>query len=272
MKTYVLQQEFRYEYPGPICDLRHRFVVAPPPLHGDQRRLRHALDVQGAPEPRWETDAFGNHTAWVEAPRLDRPLIVRYEAVVERLLPRPAVLEADAVADPRYRELSTLTAADSALQTAAAQLLGDEAPLVVAERINRFVHNEMRYRPDTTCVRTTAAQAFAQRSGVCQDYAHVMLALCRLCGIPARYVSGHLLGEGGTHAWVEVLDVADATAAIAVPFDPTHDRRCHDDYVFVAAGSDYFDVAPTSGSFTAPYAGRLTATRSLMPRDASSAA
>ena len=63
----------------------------------------------------------------------------------------------------------------------------------------------MAYTHGVTGVRTTAAEAFALRRGVCQDYAHIMLALCRLCDLPARYVSGHLLGEGGTHAWVDVL-------------------------------------------------------------------
>ena len=63
----------------------------------------------------------------------------------------------------------------------------------------------MRYRPGATNIDTTAARAFGMAQGVCQDYAHVMLCLCRLCGLPARYVSGHLLGEGGSHAWVEVV-------------------------------------------------------------------
>ena len=60
-----------------------------------------------------------------------------------------------------------------------------------------------------TSIATTAAEALAGGRGVCQDTAHVMIALCRAAGLPARYVSGHLLGEGGTHAWVEVI-VADA--------------------------------------------------------------
>ena len=80
---------------------------------------------------------------------------------------------------------------------------------------------------------------------MCQDYAHCMLALCRLCGLPARYVSGHLLGEGGTHAWVEVLRAApdgpeDALRPVA--FDPTHDRRAGLKYLTVAVGRDYDDV------------------------------
>ncbi len=95
---------------------------------------------------------------------------------------------------------------------------------------------------------------------MCQDYAHCMLALCRLCGLPARYVSGHLLGEGGTHAWVEVLvpHPQDREALRAVAFDPTHDRRPGLRYVTVAVGRDYGDVPPTSGTFEGPYGGELT--------------
>ena len=87
-----------------------------------------------------------------------------------------------------------------------------------------------------------------------------MLALCRLCGLPARYVSGHVLGEGGTHAWVEVLvpHPQDTAALCAVAIDPTHDRRAGLRYLTVAVGRDYGDVPPTSGTFDAPYPGTLT--------------
>jgi transglutaminase-like putative cysteine protease len=84
-----------------------------------------------------------------------------------------------------------------------------------------------------------------------------MLALCRLCDLPARYVSGHLLGEGGTHAWVDVL----LPEAVAVAFDPTHGREVSLSYVTVAVGRDYRDVAPTSGSYTASFKGQLSSQR-----------
>jgi transglutaminase-like putative cysteine protease len=73
-------------------------------------------------------------------------------------------------------------------------------------------------------------------------------------------VSGHVLGEGGTHAWVEVLvpHPEEAEALCAVAIDPTHGRRAGLRYVTVAVGRDYGDVPPTSGTFTAPYAGVLT--------------
>jgi len=150
-----------------------------------------------------------------------------------------------------------------ALRAAAEMLLaGDDGCGKLATRISAFVAQHMRYVPDVTSVETTAAEAFAQATGVCQDYAHVMLALCRMCGVPARYVSGHLLGEGGTHAWLEVIEPAPGTGIASVAgFDPTHDRRTTLDYVFVAAGRDYSDVAPTSGRFVAPYIGMFTTSR-----------
>ncbi|MDQ3896754.1 MAG: transglutaminase family protein, partial [Actinomycetota bacterium] len=122
-----------------------------------------------------------------------------------------------------------------------------------------------RYRHDVTTVRTTAAEALALGQGVCQDYAHVMLALCRLCGLAARYVSGHLVGEGGSHAWVEVLlpSPEDPSVHTAVAFDPTNDRRAGLRHLTVAVGRDYADVAPTAGTYRGPSGGRLTTSKSL---------
>ena len=123
----------------------------------------------------------------------------------------------------------------------------------------------MEYHHDVTTVRTTADEALAVGAGVCQDYAHVMLALCRLCGLPARYVSGHMVGEGGSHAWVEVLlpPAGGGSPLEAVAFDPTNDRRAGASYLTVAVGRDYADVAPTHGSYCGPAGGRLTTTKTL---------
>jgi transglutaminase-like putative cysteine protease len=140
------------------------------------------------------------------------------------------------------------------------RLSANDAELVAS--INGFVFETMTYRKDVTSVSTTAAQAFGLRAGVCQDYAHVVIALARACGLAARYVSGHLLGEGGTHAWIEIiLPSEDGEGAVAWPFDPTHNRRESLDYIAVAIGRDYSDVAPTSGTFEAPYNGALTCTK-----------
>jgi transglutaminase-like putative cysteine protease len=138
--------------------------------------------------------------------------------------------------------------------------------LDLAERACAWAHQALTYQYGVTGVRTSAAAALAGGRGVCQDYAHVMLALCRAAGLPARYVSGHLVGEGGSHAWVEVV-VTDPSASnrrsVAVAFDPTHDRRAGREYLTVAVGRDYADVAPTSGTFVGTCSGVLAARKRL---------
>src|ERR1700676_4247037 len=100
-----------------------------------------------------------------------------------------------ALSDPRYLEPSALTKPNDALRQVAATLLAEDAsrqqPAAIAGRINDWVHDTLRYAHGTTDIHTTAAQALALGCGVCQDYAHIMLTLCRLCGLGARYVSGH---------------------------------------------------------------------------------
>jgi transglutaminase-like putative cysteine protease len=92
---------------------------------------------------------------------------------------------------------------------------------------------------------------------VCQDYAHIAISLARAAGMPARYVSGHLLGEGATHAWVEFL-VADRThGPLVLSYDPTYGKATDFRYIVVAIGRDYDDVPPTSGVFTGRAASAL---------------
>ncbi len=275
--AYLIHQTFRYEYPGPIRDLRQRLVIVPPERRGDQRRVVYRLDVStfddGAVDhdTMEEQDSFDNTLLTVRVPAIER--VIQFEAwiVVERSGSLgPARLPAPALADPRFLTPTRLTTPDGRLREVAAQLLTEgEGGLALAERINAWVYRAMSYAHEITDVHTTAAEALADGRGVCQDYAHIMLALCRHCGLPARYVSGHLLGEGGTHAWVDVLLPADdgTGEAVSVPFDPLHDRRTTLSYVTVAAGRDYGDVAPTSGVYTAAYPGRLSARKSVSIRE-----
>jgi len=259
--SYLLRQTFRYEYPEPIRDLNHRLVVIPPERFGDQRRLRHELsvDAEGA---RFEDrkDRFGNVIVDVFAPRVLKAIEFTAEVSVERHAAEPNRLADGWLADGYLLEPSPLTAADDRILSAAESLASSaEWGLPLADRINDWVYQSMTYQHGVTGVRTTAAEALALGSGVCQDYAHVMLALSRACGLPSRYVSGHLLGEGGSHAWVEVvLPTKDGTGeAIASTFDPTHAGRGGLNYVTIAVGSDYSDVAPTSGTYLSAASGRL---------------
>jgi transglutaminase-like putative cysteine protease len=139
-----------------------------------------------------------------------------------------------------------LTAPDGAIVALAAGAGGSNI-----EDLCERVYGSIGYEWGVTGVRTTAAEALSGGRGVCQDFAHIMLAACRVAGLAARYVSGHLTGEGGSHAWVEVLQPHPSLrgACIAEGWDPTHNRRTDAGYLVVATGRDYSDAAPLSGTY-----------------------
>lgn len=262
--AYLVHQSFRYEYPRRIFDLRHRLVIIPPERHGDQRLIAHRLEISSpTTEVRRGVDAFGNLVLSLSVDQVAREIDFTAWIVVERdATAGEIVVSPETYTDVSLREPSPKTEPDDALREAAKQFATEAGnPLAMAAAINTWVYQEMRYAHGATGVRTTAAEAFAQRCGVCQDYAHIMLVLCRSLGLPARYVSGHLLGEGGTHAWVEVLlpDPDHPGRYVARPFDPTHGVEPGLNYVTVAVGRDYGDVAPTSGTYRASVSGNLTA-------------
>jgi transglutaminase-like putative cysteine protease len=259
--SYQITQTFRYEYPAPIRNLNHRLVVIPPERFGDQRRLRHRVSA-GIDGVRFENrqDRFGNVIVEAFAPNVSSAIEFLAEVTIERSSSEPNRLPSGWQLDGYLLEPTRLTAADARIDRAADELAQSAAwGLELADRINDWVYQSMTYKGGLTGVRTTAAEALAQGFGVCQDYAHIMLAICRSAELPARYVSGHLVGQGGTHAWVEVvLPIGDGTGdAIAWAFDPTHASRGGLEYVTIAVGADYSDVAPTSGTYVSRAVGRL---------------
>lgn len=261
--TYLLEQRFCYDYPQPVERLRHRLVVLPPVRHGDQHLRARRLEVHGAPVVQAvRRDTRGNTVVRLSAERVECVVQFGVRVLVERVRrDGPARLPADATRDPRLLRHTRLTAPDSRLRELAHEI-GREThtPTELAAAIARTVHTTMTYEYGATSIQTSAAEALALGRGVCQDSAHVMLALCRLLGLPARYVSGHLLGQGGTHAWVEVV-VAHDDHALALPFDPCAGGPTTARYLTVATGRDYADVPPTSGSYLGPAGGRLTTER-----------
>ena len=138
--------------------------------------------------------------------------------------------------------------ADYALRMAA-QLPPDDT----ARAICAYLHDTIRYVPGSTTVHTPAAHAWRERSGVCQDFAHLAIGALRSVGIPARYVSGYLhprkdtaIGEtvrGESHAWIEWW------AGDWRGYDPTNDSAVADHHVVVARAREYADVMPIKGVF-----------------------
>lgn len=259
---FVLRQSFRYRYEGPVAGVEQRLVVLPPARHGAQRRKSYRLSVVGAEgKASWSRDSFANSVARVQVPVVSESVEFRIDAVIERTGSEPAVLAESALRDPRYLEPTQLTAPNGAISAAANDVVsGAATSFEAAERISALVHDALPYRKGATSIGTTAAEAFEVRAGVCQDHAHVMLAMCRAVGLPARYVSGHMVGEGFTHAWVEVMlpHPGRPGSAVAMPFDPCHGRMPGAAYVTVAIGRDYRDVAPASGTYKGRFSNELS--------------
>jgi transglutaminase-like putative cysteine protease len=264
--TVLIHQTFRYEYPGSIASLRQRLMVVPPDYHDDQRLVTHKLRVSGCDvDTERSYDTFGNVVLDLTLQHVEREVEFTTWIVVEREAGPDGALYSEPLSpDARFSEPSRLTRPDAALTAVAAELKATGATgLELAELVNQRVHEHLRYEWGVTTIATTAAEAWAGGGGVCQDYAHCMLALARLCGLSARYVSGHLLGEGGTHAWIEILVPypREPECVSAIAFDPTHVRRAGLRYVTVAVGRDYADVAPTSGTYEGPSEGVLTTSK-----------
>ena len=262
-----MRQHYRYTYTGPVWDLHQRLVMIPRDRLSGQQLLQHDLAVRGTEGDHritWERDQFGNRVARVVANRV--PQAVDFEATfrLERSLtaaPDPLPWRNDAErAD--YLRPTALTAPDKRLIEAAlgiAQASADGRER--AERAHDWTATSIAYQYGITGYSTPAAMALHLGKGVCQDYAHILLTLLRLLNVPARYVSGHLVGEGAPHAWVEALIERGPGDMEIIGYDPTHARRVRLDYLTVAVGRDFADISPTSGSYGGPALGRLSASK-----------
>jgi len=134
--------------------------------------------------------------------------------------------------------------------------IGDSVPINTLYRIQRFsraVHGRLRYKRGATANTTAAAEAFDIGAGVCQDYAHILLALLRLDKIPCRYVAGLASDYGETHAWVEAW-TGDGYCAV----DPTRDKLVDEGYIALSRGRDFADCSIERGVFKGTCRGTQT--------------
>jgi transglutaminase-like putative cysteine protease len=261
---FYVRQRFTYRYPAPISQLDQRLVVLPPAEAPARRRVGHHFQMDVAGTITEVEDAFGNAVLAIRVPYVEDAVSFETQFVVEhdRVPSGKPVLEGW-LGDERLLAATPRTAAGPRVVQLVkeAAITGGHA-LAQAEAICSAVHSALAYSHDLTDVGTTAEEALAAGGGVCQDYAHVMIAACRALAIPARYISGHLVGDGGSHAWVEIV-VRDGDDAALWAFDPTHDRVVGMTYVAVAAGRDYSDVAPTSGTYVGSPGGVLECARRM---------
>ena len=250
-----------FQYAGKVVASYNEARLTPLTLSG-QNTLEARIEVKpGATLTRY-WDYWGTQVAAFDLHEEHEVLEVTGLSVVETSDARPieskvewAELDGVAVRD-RFAEMlaeTPLTTVDDALVASAVQLRTGSAPHEAALAVADFVRTAVEYVPGATGVRTGAQEAFAQRSGVCQDIAHLTVAMLRGMGLPARYVSGYLhpdpdpalrqVAEGQSHAWVEWW------AGAWTPWDPTNGLSVGERHVVVARGRDYDDVPPLKGVY-----------------------
>jgi transglutaminase-like putative cysteine protease len=271
--TFRVEQSIRYDYASPISRLRHKLVISPRAAHGDQRRVSNDLYVSPDAPAQTYFDSFGNDVVALDVPHVESSIAFVLTSRVVRDARLGPHLVADSFADRRTLCVERrLIRPDEALHDIAADLrTRHRNKEELAHAISDFVYREMIYTKGVTDVFTTGAVAFSMRRGVCQDYAHIAIALSRVCGLPARYVSGHLLGEGATHAWVEFL-VPGRDHARVLSLDPTNGCATSLRYIVVAVGRDYDDVAPTSGVYVGDSRSSIDSRQSVRVTDVTYAA
>jgi transglutaminase-like putative cysteine protease len=223
-----------------------------------QRLLAFGLVLRPEARVRAYVDLWGNQVQYftVRETHLDLTITAR-----SRVETGPTPLPSGPVPWSTYRPDSLRPMLDLMLQTP----LTDPGPVPPAPSGGKYAWawiagliagapGRMRYRPGTTNVETTTAEALARGEGVCQDFAHAALGLLRAHGVPARYAGGYqFLGEDAhhdPHAWIEVWHPAN----VWVGFDPTSGRLIGERYVRIAVGRDYRDATPVRGHvvFAAP--------------------
>jgi transglutaminase-like putative cysteine protease len=149
-----------------------------------------------------------------------------------------------------YCRFSPLATPDAAIMDFANKHLAQKERLNGLHDLMNALYNEIEFSTESTTTITDAKAAFANKSGVCQDQAHIFIAACRAMNIPSRYVSGHLLRQDGNeyqeaaHAWAE--SYVENLGWVA--FDPVNGICANEAYIRVAIGLDYRDAAPVSGS------------------------
>lgn len=276
MKTYVVVHDTRYVYEHPASVSRQVLHLTPRATPW-QTCIEHALAVK--PEPAWlpaATDAFGNELRSFVIEEDHEALFVRAKSTVTltpRTLPddartpawdevrarlayragvrpRPADLEAT-----RYLFESTRVRNKRELTAWTAVCFPPGRPLLAGVRaLMERIHRELAFDPKATTVATPVMEVFANRRGVCQDFAHLMLSCLRSIGLAARYVSGYLLtkpppgkprlvGADASHAWVSVYCPEHGW----IDVDPTNALFPDLEHVTLGWGRDYDDVIPLRG-------------------------
>ncbi|HEX6513404.1 MAG TPA: transglutaminase family protein [Chloroflexota bacterium] len=248
--THETMFEYSDEITSAVMEVRLR------PVTNDRQVVRASnLDVSPRSRTFAYQDYFGNTADFFTVPLRHRRLSVVSQSLVQTLPARHEPIQAAVEGGWlwEYMQFDGPVCRHPELATIAQYVAAEEDLLQRMKLLTHYLHDAFDYKMESTDVDSTLADVLTKRSGVCQDFAHLMIGVCREMGMPARYVSGYIFtareagvrGQDASHAWCQVY----IPGADWVGFDPTNDLVVDERYVEVAIGRDYRDVAPTKGIY-----------------------
>lgn len=262
--TLQIQHQTLYHYEGSVTESYNEARLHPV-TDPCQTCTQFHLEVRPEARIREFPDAYDNDVQYIDLPKIHATLEVIATSIVQTRSDDRGALSQN------YPKNSL---ADPSIQIECFEYLQesthiDFSPLVIAESekivkalendiwiqawgILSYVHTNISYQSQSTHVETRPDEVLACQQGVCQDFAHLMIAMCRAQGIPARYISGYFYQPErppehaeASHAWVEIYLPNFGWKGL----DPTHQREVDTRYVKLASGRDYADIRPLSGSY-----------------------
>lgn len=244
--SFDYQMQISYSEPVSCC----HYTIKCLPGNTDRQRVEE-IHMELLPESRYcrGEDSWGNAMIFGSVDEAHDRFRYRVKGRVTTGLAESESLDSENllglyryVADVGRGELTSAGESLKAYGEKLRQQYAGQAPYALAIEMMHRLHQDFVYQPNVTDVRTTAQEAWQLGAGVCQDYAHILIVLCRLAGIPARYAAGLMIGEGASHAWVEVLD-----GQRWYGLDPTNDLIVNEDYIRLGIGRDAADCALNRG-------------------------
>ena len=228
--------EFRYT--EPVTESHYTFKCLPKDT--DMQSISR-LSIELVPEHDCQrgTDSFGNLTVHDDLYLSHDYFSLRVTGMAETGL--AAGDRADGYTG-LYRYPYGLNRAGEGIRAYFSKIMAEKTEGNTALYLMNCLHRDFIYEKGVTHVGTTAEEAYSLGRGVCQDYAHIFIALCHLAGLTARYVTGMMVGEGYSHAWVEVL-----SDGVWLGYDPTNGCAVGGDYIKIAAGRDANDCVINKG-------------------------
>ena len=266
MPVFNIHHITKYEYDRPVKESVNEIRIYPFSGSG-QETLHHELHISGHPEIYLIQDYWGNRIGMFNLMPSHKELVIESKLIV-RTLGQPdiflnnqaglTILKKEIADNLFLLELSKISEIElkEKIREAVSEFYREDMPVAtIIEKCGNFIFNQFNYIKGITNIETTVAEILDHRSGVCQDFAHVMLEMLRSLGIPSRYVSGYICpnkngmrGEGATHAWVE----AWVPGIGWIGNDPTNNVWVTNHHVKLAVGRNFNDCSPIKGTFKGP--------------------